>query len=245
MPDWMGEASKISRLVCMGEKRKYYRFRVSGYYGGIATADCVGCNLKCFYCWSSSVRDKPHLQYLGYLAPGEVAERLASMVASSGVKLVRLSGNEPLLCPEHTLKVIEHFSTIRPHRVYFVLETNGLLFTPELAEKLAEYRSFLHVRISLKGTSPAAFKIVTGMDGGGFEKQLSAVRLLYKVGLSCTAAVMDKTVTKRSLRLIRSIVRRLNPQCLFEVEEYQQFGRPIPEALFERVREAGEYGIHV
>ncbi len=29
-------------VVCKNNQRKYYRFRASRFYGGIATADCVG-----------------------------------------------------------------------------------------------------------------------------------------------------------------------------------------------------------
>jgi uncharacterized Fe-S cluster-containing radical SAM superfamily protein len=36
-------AEEAGKIVGSGEKRKYYRFRPAFYYGGIATADCVGC----------------------------------------------------------------------------------------------------------------------------------------------------------------------------------------------------------
>ena len=32
---------KIESIVCQGSRRKYYRFRPAGFYGGIATADYV------------------------------------------------------------------------------------------------------------------------------------------------------------------------------------------------------------
>jgi uncharacterized Fe-S cluster-containing radical SAM superfamily protein len=43
-------AEKIGSIVSAAEKRKYYRFRPAPFYGGIATADCVGCCLKCLFC---------------------------------------------------------------------------------------------------------------------------------------------------------------------------------------------------
>ena len=45
--------------VCRGDRRKYYRLRPARFYGGIATADCVGCNLRCVYCWSRQVVTGP------------------------------------------------------------------------------------------------------------------------------------------------------------------------------------------
>ncbi|RLG64522.1 molybdenum cofactor biosynthesis protein MoaA, partial [archaeon] len=50
---------RIQRIVCKGIKRKYYRFRSGKWYGGIATADCCGCILKCIFCWSDYPRDNP------------------------------------------------------------------------------------------------------------------------------------------------------------------------------------------
>jgi uncharacterized Fe-S cluster-containing radical SAM superfamily protein len=35
--------------VTDGKKRRYYRFRPSRFYGGIATADCNGCILRCVF----------------------------------------------------------------------------------------------------------------------------------------------------------------------------------------------------
>jgi uncharacterized Fe-S cluster-containing radical SAM superfamily protein len=39
-------------MGCRGTARKYYRFRPARFYGGIATADCLGCNLRCAFCWA-------------------------------------------------------------------------------------------------------------------------------------------------------------------------------------------------
>ncbi|HPJ84251.1 MAG TPA: hypothetical protein PLM24_04455 [Methanothrix sp.] len=45
-------ASEIETIVMDGIRRKYYRFRYSRHYGGILTADAVGCNILCAYCWN-------------------------------------------------------------------------------------------------------------------------------------------------------------------------------------------------
>jgi uncharacterized Fe-S cluster-containing radical SAM superfamily protein len=34
-----------------GLERRYYRVRPARWYGGIVTADCVGCGLLCNFCW--------------------------------------------------------------------------------------------------------------------------------------------------------------------------------------------------
>ena len=50
--DPLERAAQTEQLVMQGEKRIYSRFRASRYYGGIATADAVGCSFLCAYCWN-------------------------------------------------------------------------------------------------------------------------------------------------------------------------------------------------
>jgi uncharacterized Fe-S cluster-containing radical SAM superfamily protein len=51
--DAFERASEVEKIVMEGSQRKYYRFRSSRHYGGIVTADAVGCNILCAYCWKS------------------------------------------------------------------------------------------------------------------------------------------------------------------------------------------------
>jgi uncharacterized Fe-S cluster-containing radical SAM superfamily protein len=52
-------ADEAGKIVSSGDKRKYYRFRPALYYGGIATADCVGCCLRCLFCWAWRILVQP------------------------------------------------------------------------------------------------------------------------------------------------------------------------------------------
>ena len=45
-------SKKMENLVSRENAKKYYRFRKTRFYGGCATADCLGCNLRCVYCWA-------------------------------------------------------------------------------------------------------------------------------------------------------------------------------------------------
>jgi uncharacterized Fe-S cluster-containing radical SAM superfamily protein len=50
----------LEKHVTRDYERKYYRFRVDRWYGGIVTVDCVGCGLFCKFCWvSDNVRLNP------------------------------------------------------------------------------------------------------------------------------------------------------------------------------------------
>jgi uncharacterized Fe-S cluster-containing radical SAM superfamily protein len=52
MYDPLELARQTTEIVCRGKERKYYRFRPARFYGGIATADCLGCNLRCAFYWA-------------------------------------------------------------------------------------------------------------------------------------------------------------------------------------------------
>ncbi len=109
-------------IVCDNDQRKYFRFRPARFYGGIATADCVGCNLRCAFCWSWNVTTRPEVCGTFY-KPQDVAKRLIAIAMQKKFKRLRISGNEPTICREHLMKVLE----LIPKGYLFIIETNGIL----------------------------------------------------------------------------------------------------------------------
>jgi uncharacterized Fe-S cluster-containing radical SAM superfamily protein len=184
--------SIVEEAVSKREKgevwRKYYRFRGGLWYGGIATADAVGCNLKCTFCWGWKERDS--YKSIGeLLSPRVVAERLVDIAARKGYDKVRISGGEPTLAFEHLLKVLEHISSLM--RLTFILETNGLLLGKHesYAEQLSNF-PFLHVRVSIKGCTGEDFERITGAPEKYFYLQIKALENLFLAGVSVHPAVM-------------------------------------------------------
>ncbi len=182
-------AEKTERIVCSDEGRKYYRFRAAKFYGGIATADCVGCNLRCIFCWSYNiVRNADKIGR--FYSAKDVADRLVEIAKKHGFNKLRISGNEPTICREHLIKVLEELD--RQKRKYlFILETNGILLGADesYAAELSKF-DFLHVRVSLKGDSEKRFEQLAGADGRFFNYQLRALENLVKHGVSCHASVI-------------------------------------------------------
>ncbi|MDP2767466.1 MAG: radical SAM protein, partial [Candidatus Methanoperedens sp.] len=115
-------AELTGNIVCKNNQRKYYRFRSSRFYGGTATADCVGCCLRCVFCWSWNVVAKPQ-EYGRFYSPQEVAGKLIAIAKKEKLRKLRISGNEPTLCREHLIRVLE----LIPQDYLFILETNGIL----------------------------------------------------------------------------------------------------------------------
>ena len=232
MYDPLRRASEIAEIVCQGGKRKYSRFRAARFYGGIATADCVGCCLQCVFCWSYESATEPHT--LGELySPEEVARKLTGIAGKKGFQQVRMSGSEPTICKEHLLRVLDRI----PGDIDFILETNGILigYDEDYAKALAGYEN-LHVRVSLKGTNEEEFSRLTGAEPIGFGLQLKALENLLEAGVSTHAAVMVSFSPTGNITAIQERLLQIGKELKdMEVEELVLFNPGIEE----RLRKAG------
>ncbi|MEO3993497.1 MAG: radical SAM protein [Desulfurococcaceae archaeon TW002] len=160
-------------------ERKYFRFRGGRWYGGIASADVIGCNLRCRFCWAWYFRDRHDLGF--FSSPREVFRRLSDIALKRGYKYLRLTGGEPTIAKEHLLEILKLAET---SEFIFIVETNGILIgaDPTYAKELSRF-SNIYVRVSFKGTNPQEFTKLTGAVSRGFELQLQALRNLLDHGL--------------------------------------------------------------
>ena len=210
----------VVRRVGGVEERRYYRFRGGRWYGGIATGDVVGCNLRCGFCWSW--RAASHVMARGrFYRPEEVFERLVSIAKRRGYRLVRLSGGEPTLSRQHLLELLD---LLDGTDLTLILETNGVLVGADksYAGELAEHDNLV-VRVSLKGTSEEEFHALTLARPGAFRLQLEALRNLVEAGLEpgerVYAAVMLSFSTPRSYAALRERLAEIHPALAEEVDE--------------------------
>ncbi|OGP74171.1 MAG: hypothetical protein A2W09_03655 [Deltaproteobacteria bacterium RBG_16_50_11] len=216
MIDPIAWAENLLQVVASGEKRKYYRFRPAPYYGGIATADCVGCYLRCLFCWSWHILIQPEKAGRFY-SPHEVAHQLSAIARKKGFEHIRISGNEPTLHRTHLLKVLE----LLPRKFHFILETNGILIghDPSYARELARFPNLL-VRVSLKGASPEGFTQLTQTQPDGFEYQLKALENLVTEGVDCFPAVMANFSSPEEIEGLRKRLGGIRPDFAdFEEED--------------------------
>jgi len=216
MLDPIALAEKLKEIVGSGEKRKYYRFRPAPYYGGIATADCVGCYLRCLFCWSWHIIVQP--ENVGRLySPEEVARNLISIALKKGFQRIRISGNEPTLHRPHLLKVLE----LIPGEFHFILETNGILIghDPSYAGELSRFNN-LSVRVSLKGACPEDFTRLTGAKPESFVLQMKALENLVEAGIDCFPAVMANFSSPEEIKRLRQRLKAIRSDFAdFEEEE--------------------------
>ncbi|HSB03939.1 MAG TPA: radical SAM protein [Thermodesulfobacteriota bacterium] len=209
-------AEKVGKIVSSEEKRKYYRFRPALFYGGIATADCVGCCLKCLFCWSWKIIAQP--EKVGrFYSPKEVVRNLLSIARKKGFNQVRISGNEPTLHRSHLLQVLQ----LIPKEIHFILETNGILIghDPSYAKDLSRFPN-LSVRVSLKGVCPEDFTRLTGVNPSGFSLQLKALENLLEARVGCFPAVMANFSSQDEIKKLRQRLKEIRPEFAdFEEEE--------------------------
>jgi uncharacterized Fe-S cluster-containing radical SAM superfamily protein len=102
--------------------------------------------------------------------------------------LLRISGGEPTIGKEHLLQFLD---VLQGKRYRFILETNGTLIAhdEEYALDLSKH-SFVHVRVSLKGSNEQEYAKLTGAKPDGFKLQLDALRNLVHAEVSCHPSVM-------------------------------------------------------
>lgn len=134
-----------------------------------------GCNLACRHCWLGPRFDATGTRYPTLAVEAfETAIREAKPLGLSGVKL---TGGEPLLHPHftHLLEIV------RREELKLVVETNGLLCTPEIAAEIAKSPSAF-VSVSIDGADAATHEWVRGVSGC-FEASRQAVRNLVAVGI--------------------------------------------------------------
>jgi uncharacterized Fe-S cluster-containing radical SAM superfamily protein len=219
--DPVKRAKDVAKLVCKDDLRKYRRFRPARFYGGIATADCVGCGLRCLFCWSwrEIVNPEAHGHFH---SPQQVAGTLTSIARKKGFRQIRISGNEPTLGREHLIKVLE----LVPKDILFILETNGILIGHDktYADDLARFEN-LYVRVSLKGCNEKEFSMLTGAEPKGFSLQLRALENLSRANVYSRPAVMVSFSPLESIEALKRRIGRIDKGFEdIEIEELVLYG---------------------
>jgi uncharacterized Fe-S cluster-containing radical SAM superfamily protein len=229
MYDPIALAKDIQRQVIRGNQRKYYRLARGGrFYGGIAASDCLGCQLKCIFCWSSQ-RDK-YATIGQFYSPEDVFSALVRCARKNGYRRLRISGNEPTLARDHLLEVLER---VEKTDYLFILETNGLLIDTDYAKDLAKFKN-LHVRVSLKGTHPEEFHRLTGANPEAFHYQIRALESLVSENVVVHPACMLSFSDREDLHDLLRMLEKISSRLVGEFEEESVFLYPHVEKTLRR-----------
>jgi uncharacterized Fe-S cluster-containing radical SAM superfamily protein len=215
--DPLQRAAEVEAIVMQDEKRKYYRFRASRHYGGIVTADAVGCPFLCAYCWNYGRNEFPG-RFGEFYSPSGVVEKLTAIARKKGITLFRISGAEPVLgraSYEHLLQVVKAGR--------FIIETNGLILgaRPELIGPLKGLD--LAVRISMKGWDGESFERISGAKREFFEYPLIALKQLIGAGIDAWPAVMGDLFGTGGTRLLAARMEDAGIRTRIETEYLERY----------------------
>ncbi|NPA05001.1 MAG: radical SAM protein [Crenarchaeota archaeon] len=206
-------ADRVEARVCRDSERMYYRFRAARFYGGIATGDVMGCNLRCIFCWSMhGWAGRTGRMYTAW----EAWEKLRGIARSRGYRRVRLSGGEPTIGFRHLEELIGYADS---EGYLFILETNGILIGArrEYARRLSAYNN-LHVRVSIKACSPEWFHRLTGARPEAWRYQIEALKNLADYGVSHHAAIILGFGDKQCYRSLVEALEEADPGVTAHLE---------------------------
>ncbi|MGB9722110.1 MAG: radical SAM protein [bacterium] len=114
------------------------------------------CNLKCNYCYNNTI-DLKQNKYHGYLA-NPIA--FFSRLYKQGIRVVELSGGEPLLHPE----IYDILKFAGKTFTHIALLTNGLLLDASILAIAENLGKRFTLQISIPSIKPARYYRITGMD---------------------------------------------------------------------------------
>jgi len=136
----------------------------------------AGCNLRCRHCYLAPAWEPGAELVQPCLDVGLFAD-VVRQGKELGLTAVKLTGGEPLLHP----RFADIVAVAREHELRLIVETNGVLCTPQVAALLAaEPGAF--VSVSLDGIDAATHEHVRRVRGS-FEAALAGVRNLVAAGL--------------------------------------------------------------
>ncbi len=222
--DPLQRSLQVKSVVMRGEKRLYYRFRPAPYYGGIATADAVGCQFLCAYCWNYFRNLNPQ-RFKNFYSPQQVASQLIQISRKKGFRLFRVSGAEPLIGEnslQHLRKVLEIIFKNMPQGI-FVLETNGFFLghRPDLIEKLCFAN--LNIRVCLKGTDEDSFEKITGVQKKFFSYPFRALKALEEQGIRSWPALMSDLFDSHEIEKLNMNLKKHGIKAELELEALEAY----------------------
>ena len=162
-----------------------------------------GCNLRCRHCWLAPKYQSPD-KPVSALDP-ELFRTVIEQARPLGLSTVKLTGGEPLLHPQ----VDELLDTVSAAGLGLVVETNGVLCSPALAEKIKATSPNPLVSVSLDGADAPTHEWVRGV-AGCFEDALAGVRSLTAAGIRPQLIMSVMRHNKDQLEAVVRLAESLN-----------------------------------
>ena len=236
--DPIERSESVENQVTKNSKRLYYRFRPAPYYGGIATADAVGCSFLCAYCWNYNRNLYPE-RFKAFYSPQQVADKLLHIAMKKSFRLFRISGAEPILGEKtfaHLIEVLKLLKQRKPDSL-FILETNGFYLgcRTDLVVKFQEF-SNLRIRVCLKGVDQESFEKITGAKKDFFRFPIIALRELEDMGVEAWPALMENLFSREDISGLESSLRKNRIRSELELEFLEAYPFVLENLKIRKIR---------
>jgi len=222
--DPIKRAREVEKIVMKGNSRLYYRFRPAPYYGGIVTADAIGCSFLCAYCWNYNRNLNPK-QFGKFYSPEAVSSNLLRIADKKSFSLFRITGSEPILGEVSLKHLIEVIKEIFEKKAWskFVIETNGSILGHR--NDLIKYLKFpnLRVRVAIKGVDEKSFESITGVKKDFFLYPIRAIKELQKRHIRAWPAVMKDLFNDSEIKSLKDILRKEGVKGDIELEKLERY----------------------
>jgi SynChlorMet cassette radical SAM/SPASM protein ScmF len=185
-----------------------------------------GCNLRCRHCWIEPPyqSEKKHFPSLD----PDLFRSIIKQARPLGLASVKLTGGEPLMHP----RIGEILEILRVETLRFSVETNGVLCTTEMANRLASSGGMYHIAVSLDGADAETHEWVRGVEGC-FEAAIRGIRNLVAAGIRPQIIM---TLMLRNVDQIEAVVRLAESLGASSVK----FNLVQPTARGVKMHQAGE-----
>jgi SynChlorMet cassette radical SAM/SPASM protein ScmF len=155
----------------MADKSETHTYQLNQIYFYLTD----GCNLRCRHCWiapkyQTESNTYPYLDF-------DLFKSIIEQAKPLGLTGVKLTGGEPLLHPQFS----EILECIQNEGLRLIVETNGVLCTAKVAEKMAACKDPF-VSVSLDGADSGTHEWVRGVKGC-FDEAIDGLRNLVSEGL--------------------------------------------------------------
>jgi len=184
-----------------------------------------GCNLQCRHCWITPKHQTDEQTYPA-LDFG-LFRSILKQAKPLGLSGIKLTGGEPFLHPQMS-KILD---LIRAENLRLTVETNGVLCTPELSEKIAACKNPF-IAVSLDSPEAEIHEWLRGVKGC-YEAALEGIRNLIKAGFRPQIIM---TIMRRNKEHMEPLVRLAESLGAGSVK----FNILQPTARGEKMHEAGE-----
>lgn len=151
------------------------------------------CNLNCDFCfWDMRMSD----------VPLSFKKKIVDQIADSRVRLVTLSGGDPL-CSGDFLKILKYMHS---KGLEIILHTNGLALTEKMAKQIAKF--VLRVSLTFDGSNE---KMARKMRKNKeiFKQTVFLIKLFNKLSIPTNIKTLITKVNKDDIENIGNIVKNL------------------------------------